>query len=176
MCQKRKDFANEGKQEGHCVGCVAPSVQPTCLLLLSKFIYELVFSSPTKSAFSLMQSWCKAFLTRWKKKEKKEAEGRGHSAKGGLRKRNWSKQNQDKLDWCDLMWWVWKGKKEENDDEIKRRGHSAIQLTVQSWITAWVRVSKIEREKYREKEKIMEDIRWERNTVRKKAVIEKNFR
>ena len=77
------------------------------------------------------------------------------------------------MTWCDECE---REKKEENDDEIKRRGHSAIQLTVQSWITAWVRVSKIEREKYREKEKIMEDIRWERNTVRKKAVIEKNFR
>ena len=56
-----------------------------------------------------------------------------------------------------------KGKKEEEkDDEIKRRGHSAIQLTVQSWITAWVRVSKREREKYRKEEKIVKDIRWER--------------
>ena len=56
-----------------------------------------------------------------------------------------------------------KGKKEEKkDDEIKRRGHSAIQLTVQSWITAWVRVSKREREKYRKEEEIVKDIRWER--------------
>ena len=41
-----------------------------------------------------------------RKKEKKEAKGKGgHSAKGELKKRNWLKQSQDKLAciYCDLM-------------------------------------------------------------------------
>ena len=32
-----------------------------------------------------------------RKKEKKEAKGKGHSAKGELKKKNWLKQSQDKL-------------------------------------------------------------------------------
>ena len=62
-------------------------------LPLSKLIYELVFSSPTKSAFGLMQSWCKEAMSlneTWlrrvghaetTKEEKKE--NRGHSALSG---------------------------------------------------------------------------------------------
>ena len=40
-----------------------------------------------------------------RKKEKKETKGKGHSAKGELKKRNWLKQNLDKLAciYCDLI-------------------------------------------------------------------------
>ena len=50
-----------------------------------------------------------------RKKEKKEAKGKGHSAKGELKKRNWLKQSQDKLAciYYDLIWRVWKGEKKE---------------------------------------------------------------
>ena len=60
---------------------------------------------------------CDAKLVRHvgKKKEKKEAKGKGHLAKGYQKKRNWLKQSQDKLTciYCDLIWRVWKGEKNE---------------------------------------------------------------
>ena len=51
-----------------------------------------------------------------RKKEKKEAKGKGHSAnKGELKKRNSLKQSQNKLAciYCDLIWRMWKGEKKE---------------------------------------------------------------
>ena len=50
-----------------------------------------------------------------RKKEKKEAKGKGHSAKGELKKRNWLKQSQDKLA-CIIMTWC-----EECEREKRRK-------------------------------------------------------
>ena len=68
-----------------------------------------------------------------RKKEKKEAKGKGHSAKGELKKRNWLKQSQDKLAciYCDLIWRVWKG--EGKDEEIKGEAFGHLKEGVKMW-------------------------------------------
>ena len=88
----------------------------------------LIFSSiiMCKSLATFMKGCTKVKPHKWicdvklvrhigRKKEKKEAKGKGHSAKGELKKRNWLKQSQDKLAciYCDLIWRVWKGEKKE---------------------------------------------------------------
>ena len=68
-----------------------------------------------------------------RKKEKKETKGKGHSAKGELKKRNWLKQNLDKLAciYCDLLWRVWKG--EGKDEEIKGEAFGHLKEGVKMW-------------------------------------------
>ena len=126
------------KQSTLCLGSLNELVgqvlrsQQSEMGLLEQFVWKrrirFIFSSIImyKSPTTFLKGCTKVKSHKWicdvkrvrhigRKKEKKEAKGMGHSAKGELKKRNWLKQSQDKLTciYCDLIWRVWKGEKKE---------------------------------------------------------------